>query len=852
MSKLVNLTIDGKHIQAPEGMLVVNAAKMVGVDIPVFCYHPKMEPAGMCRMCLVEIGCPEIDRATGQAVLLPDGAPKISFGPKLETACTTPVSEGMVVQGMTEKAKRGRKDILEFLLTSHPLDCPVCDKGGECPLQNLTLAFGPGESRYIYEEKMHLAKHVPLGELIFLDRERCIQCGRCVRFQEQLAGDPVLGFYNRGRAIEIATSSEPGFDSYFSGNTTDICPVGALTTADFRFKARPWEMNASASICTQCPVGCNITFNTRREAASGGGFAIKRVMPRQNEWVNEIWLCDKGRFGYHYAQSPERLTQPLARRNGQLTPVSWDDALNLVASQFRQAGDGLLTLVSGRLSNEDLFNLRQLTAHLGGKPVLYSHMAGGDLTAQVGLGSGSNFGEMGKETVILVVASDLAEEAPLWRLRVKRAADRGATVIVAGGRETKLERAAKHVLRYPYASETSLVLAMLNTLSAKRPDLPPVAQDLVRDPAVQQAAKIFAEAENAVILFGSDGTSLESSRALAQVCANLLIATNHVGRPNNGLVGVWQRANDQGAWDMDFRPTPDLKEAMKAAKALYVVGVDPAGDDLELAEAASFLVVQDLFLTSTAKLADVVLPALAFTEREGTYTSAERRVQRFYPAVPVRPGVLADFTITAKIAELLGVKLEIYAAARVMDQIAAGLQDYQDVSYTKLAQVVEQWPIVGRGDVYYGGTTYQNSLGLGIQLLPAAQRGVPAALGWVQPKEVGIPPRGLLAVPVNRLYDRGVTLLPSELLHQRIPEPCIYMNPVDIKRLRIQGNGPVEISLNSYALPVYGGPTPDFSVVAVCPDERVPLQVVLAPRSMGIAIQGPTPVEVRAFEHARV
>ena len=339
--KLVSLNIDGIQAQVPAGTLVVDAAKMVGVDIPVFCYHPKMEPVGMCRMCLVEIGRPMIDRATGQPVLEEDGSPTIHFGPNLETACTTLVSEGMVVLGMTDIARAGREDILEFLLTSHPLDCPICDKGGECPLQNLTMDFGRGESRFQYGEKMHLGKHVPLGELIWLDRERCIQCGRCIRFQRDLVDDPVISFFHRGRSTEIVTFSEPGFDSYWSGNTTDICPVGALTTEDFRFGARPWELDASASICNHCPVGCNLTLNVRREAASGGKAVIKRVMPRQNEYVNEIWICDKGRFGHHFAApNAERLSEPLVRKEGELQPASWDEALALVAERFKAAGDG--------------------------------------------------------------------------------------------------------------------------------------------------------------------------------------------------------------------------------------------------------------------------------------------------------------------------------------------------------------------------------------------------------------------------------------------------------------------------------------------------------------------------------
>ena len=662
MSKLVTLTIDGITVQVPPGTLIVDAAKKIGIDIPVFCYHPKMEPVGMCRMCLVDVGRPVVDRASGEVVKNPDGTPKIQFGPKLETACTTPVSEGMQVVGLSDKVQAARKEIIEFILTSHPLDCPVCDKGGECPLQNQTMTFGSGLSRFIYDEKMHLAKHIPLGELIFLDRERCIQCGRCVRFQDEVVDDPVIGFYHRGRSLEIITHSEPGFDSYFSGNTTDICPVGALTTADFRFGARPWELRATASICSQCPVGCNIVYNVRREARSDGQIVIKRVMPRQNEAVNEIWLCDKGRFAYHYTESSDRLTQPMVRKNGELIPATWDEALDLAAQKIKEAASGSLMLASGRLSNEDLFNLRELGTCVKGKTALYSHMAGGDRVGQIGVGKGTNFADLGANAVILVVASDLEEEAPIWWLRLKQAARRGATVIVANPRPTKTDRFARHILRYPYGSEASTVLAMVNALSAKRPDLP---AKVTLSADLKAAAEAFAQAENAIVIYGSEGLGLAGSQALAQACANLLITTNHTGRPNNGLLAAWERSNDQGAWDLGFQPEMDLGAAFKSAKALYLAACDPAGDDPVLAESlyqalqsGTFLIVQELFLTATARLADVVLPVLAYTEREGTFTSGERRVQRYYPAVLKRSSLRADFEIAAQIGTRLGLTLK--------------------------------------------------------------------------------------------------------------------------------------------------------------------------------------------------
>jgi NADH-quinone oxidoreductase subunit G len=843
MGQLINLVIDGKEVQAPAGTLVVDAAKRVGVDIPVFCYHPKMEPVGMCRMCLVEIGRPQINRETGELDRNDDGSLVVQFAPNLETACTVIVSEGMEVRGFTDEVVRARKDIIEFLLTSHPLDCPICDKGGECPLQNLTMEYGSGKSRFLYDEKKHFFKHLPLGELIYLDRERCIQCGRCVRFQDEIVDDAVIGFEQRGRSLQIVTYSEPGFDSYFSGNTTDICPVGALTTSDFRFGARPWEMKAAASICTHCPVGCNLTLNVRREHKSGGDFVVKRVQPRQNEWVNEIWICDKGRFAHHYASSQDRLTQPLVRVNGELTPASWDEALDLVTGRLKGAGSDLLTLASGRLSNEDLFNLRSITEHLNGKTALYSEMAGGDLVAQVGVGQGTNFSDLGPETVIFVVASNLIEEAPIYWLRVKQAVERGAKLIVANPRYTKIERYADRVLRYPYGAESALVSAMINSLSTNRIDLPPEFRDLDRSQAIQDAAKEFSDAENAIILFGSEGTGLQTSRQLSQACANFLISTDHIGKANNGLIGVWPRANTQGAWDMGFQPVDDLEQLIRSLGALYIVAADPAGDDPALVDAinsADFLVVQELFLTETAKLADVVLPAQSFIEREGTLTNGERRVQRFFTAVQERPQTLPDFSITAQIGQRAGIELEHRFPVHVMDQIAEQVPDYSEVSYAKVSAVVEQWPTIGRADVYYGGTSYENSQGLGFELQPAAQRGEQVSLAAVQLSESNTSDGvDLIAVPITILYDRGQTVVPAGLLHQRIPEPYVLVHPQTTAPLGITEGAQMRLNLSGVEV-----------VVVAHMDETIPQEVVLVPRSMGVPIHGLTPVEIAIVEQA--
>ena len=832
--KMVTLTIDDVEVTVPEGTLVVDAAKMIGNDIPVFCYHPKMEPVGMCRMCLVDVGWPMTDRATGQPVLDADGKPQIQFGRTLVTGCTQVVSEGMVVVGYSEKVQKARQDVLEFFLTSHPLDCPICDKGGECPLQNLTMDHGPGESRFVFTDKKHGDKHVPLGDLIFLDRERCIHCARCTRFQSEIVDDPVIGFFNRGRSLEITTWSEPGFDSYWSGNTTDICPVGALTTADFRFGARPWEMLASASLCTQCAVGCNLTLNTRREAKSGGQLVVKRVMPRQNEQVNETWICDKGRFAHHYASADDRLTSPMVRKDGALVPVSWDEAFDLAAEKIGAAGSQLVSVAGGRLSNEDFFNLQQLTLKVGGKAVLYSEMMGGDLTAKVGMGPGSNLADLGAGDAILVVASDLEEEAPLYWLRVKQAAERGATLIVATPRHTKTDRYADYKVRYAYGQEAATVMALLSAISPKQPNLSETVKQLARDGMVKAAAQAFSEAKNAVVLFGSEGTDLTASAGLAKACANLLVATGHTGKANNGLIGVWDKGNAQGGWDMGLRPSSTLADDLKAAKVAYLVAADPAGDDPALKQAlqaAEFVIVQELHHTASMEQADLILPAQSFTEREGTTTNGERRVQRFYPAVPSVGDTKADFAITGEIAGRVGLELEKTAAGMVFYSIVGKFADYADLDYQKLAEVSQQWPIIGRDDLYYGGTGYANLQGLGVQLETAAGRGEPVSLELFElPAETAA--EGLVAYPVTRLYDQGNTMRYAAVMFPRIDEPFVVVSGADAAKLGLNGSAKVE--LNGFSADV------DVKI-----DESLPQGVVLVPRSFGLPITTPAPIAVK-------
>jgi NADH-quinone oxidoreductase subunit G len=701
------------------------------------------------------------------------------------------------------------------------------------------MEHGSGTSRFLFEDKIDLEKHVPLGELIFLDRERCIQCGRCIRFQEEVVDDPVLSFTNRGRRLEIITFSDPGFNSYFSGNTTDICPVGALTTADFRFGARPWELNAAASICPHCPVGCNLALNTRREARAQGRGVIKRVMPRQNEGVNEIWICDKGRFAHHFASSEKRLGKPMVRVDDELMEVEWDEALKHAAQGLKGAlnksESGLVGIAGGRASNEDLYVFKKLITGLGGRTILDDKLAGGDLIQEVGVTPGTDIGSLGSGDVVMVIASDLHEEAPIWWLRLKQAAERGAQIIVANARHTRLEQHAAHVIRYPYQKALHTALSFLEAVT-KNTDLTPFKGD--ND--LQKAAKIFEGAENAIIFFGREGLDYEGSEALAQACASLLTATGHIARVNNGLIAVWPRANSQGAWDVGLQPNPSgFREALDQATAVHVMGADPVADDGSLAdllEGDTFLIVQELFLTPTAEKADVVFPVRSFIEREGTFTSGDRRVQRFYPAVLPFAETMADWRILMVLANELDFEMDYPSTAAVMLEIAENVPDYSGLSYQALAQVEPQWPHVGGHDRAFGGTAYENTQGLGIQIGGSNDRATPREVALSLPSEEP-EQEGLLLIPITRLFDQGITVNASKVLHPRLVNLDLALNPADAQRLSIEDGSQAEFSLNGQSVQLPARIS-----------DAVPEGVALIPRSLGVSVHYPIPIQVSPVE----
>ncbi len=813
MSDRVTINVDGKDYEVAAGSNLVDAAKWhAGNDIPVFCYHPKMEPVGMCRMCLVELGTPARDRATGEVMLNDDGSPQIRYFPKLQTACTTTVSDGMHIKTNTQEVIDARNDVLEFLLSSHPLDCPICDKGGECPLQNLTMRHGPQSSRMYFEDKQLLEKHYPLGDLIFLDRERCIQCARCVRFQDEVVGDDVLAFHERGRRLQIITNSDPGFDTYFSGNTTDICPVGALTTTDFRFGARPWELNEVPSISPWDAAGENISLSMRLDRDFGGKAQIKRVMPRQNERVNEIWISDKTRFGHHFTQSEDRLAQPLMKAGGDLRESNWSAMMSAIAAALESANGDVAAIAGGSMSNEDLWELRQLVEGLGGSRLgawMPTH-GGAEIVAEVGVGFGTNLGQLGRGDAILVIASDLEEEVPMWRLRLKQAQDRGAYLVVANGRHTRLEDFAVQGARNDKVVEGDAIryragdaVAVMQNLSADQPEI----------------AERLSQAENLVIVAGAEGLTLSGSKALAQAAANFLIESGHIGRRNNGLLIPLPGANGMGLHYLGYSPEVTLDIIANPPKALIVAQAELLDDDPAARAWLSqveTIIYANFFDDGISEMADYVLPIQSFAERDGSFVNGERRVQRFYTAQGPIGQSLPAWRVFGGLRQALGKGQVPPSAAAVMLDLSDKISEFDGITYKVLAQVKREFPDVGGRDQYYGGTAYSNTGGLGVQIPTASDKRKGRRPRQLKaPEQPAAGENEFLIMPITRLYNRQRNFAPTLLLEPRILKPFAIVNSDDAAALGIDAGDIIEIRAGDASVRVQAALSDEISAGAV-------------------------------------
>jgi NADH-quinone oxidoreductase subunit G len=623
---LVTLIIDGKEISVPGGTLIIRAAEALGIEIPRFCDHPMLDPVGACRQCLVEV--------EGQSKPL--------------TSCTTPVADGMEVrtQLTSEMARKGQEGMLEFLLINHPLDCPVCDRGGECPLQDQALAWGPGESRYIDPKRVY-RKPIALSPLVALDRERCVLCARCTRFCDQISGERFIELFDRGPAEQVAIAPGEDFRSPFSGNTVQICPVGALTSSTYRFAARPFDVRSGDSVCPHCACGCNLRVDIRRGE-------VVRHLARDNVDVNDAWLCDKGRYAFRFPDR-DRVTTPLLRVPG-LEPASFREVFSAIVDRAR--GGRVAFLAGGRLTDEDAFALSKLartafrTNDLDFRPP--DHAAAGlDVEAAMASGMPVTYRDVERAGVIVVVGLDTREELPILHLRIRKAWRKNrARVFEVGSRRTALSAIATWVPtppdRLPQTAE------FLPWGSEGETELWGALRD-AGDQAVVLAGPRLAEGSAGD---GPTGGAEAWAARARESGAGFAFLSRRAGDRGALRAGVHpgllpggkpvreagSRAEVEAVWGVGLpdgagRDTRAILEAAarREIDVLYLVGVDPLADfpDRELVRRAlgnaPFTVVQDITAGEYAELAEAVLPAAAFLEKDGHLTDWEGRGQRLRP-----------------------------------------------------------------------------------------------------------------------------------------------------------------------------------------------------------------------------
>jgi NADH-quinone oxidoreductase subunit G len=519
----VTLVVDGVEVRALEGSMLVDAAKEGDVEIPVFCYEPKLgQPVGACRMCLVEV----------------EGIPK------LQTACSTPVRDGMVVYTQTERVIEAQNAVVEFLLVNHPLDCPVCDKGGECPLQDIALGWGPGRSRFS-DPKRHFQKPLPLSPLIRIDRERCILCYRCVRFSQEVAEDEQLQLLERGDRSYVGTFDDRPYIAPFHGNIIELCPVGALTSEQYRFRARPWEIEDAGSLCTLCPSQCNVKYTVRDER-------VMRVLARDNTEVDDGWLCDKGRFGYQMLEAPERITRPMLRQGGELRPVGWEEAIEAAAKGLRAAGERTAAIVGGGSSNEEGYLVQRIVREALGSPHVDSRRGGADTARAklIGLSDprlGARIADLDRAGAILMLGGEPLHEMPILDLRIRKATRRHeARLMIASERPTTLDGGAEATVRYAPGDAAELLSALIAAVRGESAPGP------YREHAEELSGAL--DSESLVVVWSERLAREPGGGAALDALLALAPALGLAEREGSGLIGVPEETNGRGLREVGCLP----------------------------------------------------------------------------------------------------------------------------------------------------------------------------------------------------------------------------------------------------------------------------------------------------------
>ncbi|MEV0971993.1 NADH-quinone oxidoreductase subunit G [Microtetraspora glauca] len=662
---MVTLTIDGFQISVPKGTLIIRAAELLGIQIPRFCDHPLLDPAANCRQCLVDI----TDAGNGRGF------------PKPQPSCAIEVAEGMVVQSqltspVAEKAQRG---VMEMLLLNHPLDCPVCDKGGECPLQNQAMSNGQGESRFV-EHKRTFEKPIPLSTEVLLDRERCIQCARCIRFSDQIAGDPLIDFFERGAKEQVGVADGEPFESYFSGNTVQICPVGALTGAAYRFRSRPFDLVSTPSACEHCASGCSLRTDHRRGR-------VTRRLAGDDPQVNEEWNCDKGRWAFQYATQPDRLRSPLIRdEDGRLVPASWPEALDVAAKGLAAARGKAGVLVGGRVTVEDAYAYGKFArVALGTNDIDFRARPLSDEEARflahavAGKGIEVSYSDLENAPAVLLAGFEPEEESPIVFLRLRKAARKKGLKVysLAPFATPGLTKMRGTLIRTVPGGEAEAIGDLINS-----------GTDLLPAGAIILAGERLATAHGALSallrLAQTTGARLawvprragERGAIEAGALPNLL----PIGRP---VADEAARAEVARAWNVSGLPEAegrDTEGILGAAlneelDALVIAGVDPydladPGRALAALENTPFIVSLEIRASAVTDRADVVLPVAAVAEKAGTFVDWEGRGRSFDVATAV-PGVMSDLAVVSAIADHMDVHLALPDAAAARRELGA-------------------------------------------------------------------------------------------------------------------------------------------------------------------------------------
>jgi NADH-quinone oxidoreductase subunit G len=694
----ITFTIDGLEVQAPENSMLVDAAKRGDVEIPVFCYEPKLgNPVGACRMCLVEI----------------EGIPK------LQTGCSTPVKDGMVVHTQSERVKTAQNAVVEFLLINHPLDCPVCDKGGECPLQDITFGWGKGTSRFI-EPKRHFVKPLELSPLIAIDRERCILCYRCVRFSQEISEDYQLVLLERGAHSYVSTFDGHPYVAPFSGNIVELCPVGALTSRAYRFRARPWDIEDAGSVCTLCPAQCNVTFTVRDER-------VMRVLAREHDEVDDGWLCDKGRFAYQSIHVDERITRPLVRDGGELRPVTWERALGEAAAGLRRAGTHSAALVGGQSTSEEGLLLARLlreglgSEHLdtlaGVDPGELHRLAEPDLQATVP--------DLEFAHTVLVIGTEPVRDVPILDLRIRKGVRRhGVKLAVASSAASTLDPSAKLALRYAPGGGAPFLQALAAALYGGELEEPARAAGADAEQVRALAELLRTGGEEIVILYGQELLGRGGADALLKLARGL----NLHGHDGAGLLGVPAAGtNGRGLLEAGVAPGYDpglrprtapaagtgtgengaralgvhgIGAALAAGElsALYLLHADPLRSELApetwnaALEKASTVIAHASFLTEGLREhATVVFPAESYAEKEGTVVHPDGRIQRLRPAIGRQGETRPEWSVITELARACGLELEVLTGPMASQQLFDAVPFYAGLTLEEIGGRGVRW-----------------------------------------------------------------------------------------------------------------------------------------------------------------